>query len=73
MAFESPLRQRDGRLPPCTVILWQISRGLQLAASFRIYAHANVLARALNQAVTQHARLWRVRAELRWLESVHAL
>ena len=71
MPYASLLRQRDGPHNRCTAVLRRASRGLRQAAGICVCAHENAPTQALERDVTQHARLRRVRAAPRWLESFH--
>ena len=69
MPYERRLRQRDGPLPRCTAVLRRASSCLHRAAGVRVCAHVNAPPHALFREEAHHARLRRVRAAPRWLES----
>ena len=55
MPYESPPRQRDGRLPRCTAALPRASRGLQRAPGARVCTRKRATARSLSGGGAAHA------------------
>ena len=54
-------------------MLRRVNRGLQRAAGVRVCAHVNAPPHAFTREEAHHARLRRVRAVLRWFESVYTI